>query len=113
MVADVLYQFAVEAVAGEGLDAANDYEFHLGTGHGDVHTTQVAQEANGAVVVVTHHTYDYDVTLLPLESVNGVDSDAATVALEEVVHLEQTSYEARLRLVGSDYAEVGEFVVNT
>ena len=54
---------------------AEDDELHAGTGDGDVHAAQVAEEAYLALVVGAHQRDDDDVALLTLEAVDGVDAD--------------------------------------
>ena len=47
-------ELAVEGMAGEGGDGADDDELHAGSGHGYVHATEVAQKTDVAVVVAAH-----------------------------------------------------------
>ena len=93
---DVLYELGVEAVAGEGLGVADDNEFHAGACDGHIHSAQVVEEADGALVIVPHHADDDDVALLPLEAIDGVDGDVAAEGAEEFLPLEKTANEAHL-----------------
>jgi len=112
VVADVLYQFAVEAVAREYLGITYNDKFHLSPCDGDIHATEVTEEAYGAVIVVAHHAYHDNITFLTLESVDGIDCDTTTVSLEEIVHFKEPTYESRLRLIRGYDTKVGELIVN-
>ena len=112
MGADVLNERPVEAVAAEGLCIADNDEFHTRACHGDVHASQVAQEANLSLRIVAHEADDYHVALLPLEAVDGADGDVALETAEVVLHFEQAAYEARLTAVGRDDAKVHALALN-
>ena len=70
---DVGVEASVEGVAGEGGGVAENDEFHAGASDSHVHASEVAQEADFAVVVGAHEADEYHVALLPLESIYGVD----------------------------------------
>ena len=110
---DVLDELGVEAVAAEGVGVAEDDEFHAGAGDGDVHAAEVAEEADGALVVVAHHADNDDVAFLPLEAVDAVDGNLPTQGAEEFLPLEQAAYEAHLGTIGRDDAEVDAVVLYT
>ena len=107
---EVVDELGVEGVAGEGVGVAEDDELHAGAGDGDVHAAEVAEEADGALVVVAHHTDDNDVAFLPLEAVDAAYGDLSAEGAEELLPFEQASDEAHLGTVGGDDAEVGAVV---
>ena len=51
---DIIVQRFVEGVARERGGVADDYQFHPGTGDGDVHPAQVIQETDPSLVVGTN-----------------------------------------------------------
>ena len=107
---EVFDELGVEGVSGEGVGVAEDDEFHAGAGDGDVHAAEVAEEADGALVVVAHHADDDDVAFLPLEAVDAAYGDLPAEGAEEFLPFEQASDEAHLGTVGGDDAEVGAVV---
>ena len=80
---DVVEEFFVEGVACQGGGVTQDEEFHAGAGNGDVHATQVAQEADLPGIVGPHERDEDDVALLALEPVDSVDRYQMAEGLEE------------------------------
>ena len=74
---------SVEGVAGEGGGVAENDEFHAGARDSHVHASEVAQEADFAVVVGAHEADENHVALLPLKTINGIDTDKVTVGFEK------------------------------
>ena len=74
---------AVEGMAGEGDDAADDDELHAGAGHGYVHAAEVAEETDVAFVVASYKRYHNHIPFLSLKAVDGVDGDEVAEGLEE------------------------------
>ena len=50
-----------------------NHQFHAGTGDGDVHAAQVAEETDPAFVVGTYEADHDHISLLPLEAIYRVD----------------------------------------
>ena len=109
---DMLDELGVEAVAAKSVGIAEDDELHAGAGDGDVHAAEVAEEADGALVVVAHHADDYHVALLPLEAVDTIHRNLMAERAEELLPLEQATDEAHLRTIGRDDAKVDALVLN-
>ena len=85
-IAQCLYVFvklAIERVARHRVGIAKNDELHASTGDGDIHTAQVAQEADLAIIVGAHKGNQDNVAFLSLETVDGVDGDKAAVRFEE------------------------------
>lgn len=97
---DVLPELAIERMACQRGNIAENDDFHSGAGNSDVHAAQVAQKTNFAIVVGAYHGYDNDVTLLALETVNGVDGDETAERLEELALHEQPAQELNLSTIG-------------
>ena len=93
-------------MAGHSGRVAKDYEFHAGTRHGDIHAAQITQESYLPLIIGTHKADKYDVTLLPLESVDSVDGYEMTVWLEPWVGLYQMAQKLYLGAVGGDDADI-------
>ena len=54
---------------------AYDDEFHSCPCDGDIHATEVGEEAHLPLLVLSHHGDEDDVALLSLETVYGVDGN--------------------------------------
>ena len=80
----VLPQLTVERMAGHGFLVTENDDFHAGSGDGDVHASQVAEETYLSVVVGAHERDDDDVALLSLEAVDGIDADKSSEGLEKL-----------------------------
>ena len=109
---EMFYEFAVEAVVCESSRITYDNKFHAGTGHGDIHTTEVAQESDVPVGIVAHEGNNDNITFLTLETVDSAHGDVALEFAEVVLHLEQAADETRLTAVGGDDAEVDAFALD-
>ena len=93
-------------MAAEGGAVAKDDELHASAGDGHVHATEIAEEANLALVVAAHKGDKDDVALLTLKAVDGVDGDEAAEGLEELALLDETTQQLNLCAVGRDDAYV-------
>lgn len=100
----------VEGVAGEGGGVAEDDEFHAGAGDCHVHASEVAQEADFAVVVGAHEADEYHIALLPLKSIYGVDRNQVSVRLEKLGGSHHLAQKLHLRAVGRNDAHVDALV---
>lgn len=109
--AEVVDELVVEGMLGECFGVAEYDEFHAGAGEGDVHAAEVAEEADGALLVVAHHADDDDVALLSLEAIDAVDRYLVAQGAEELLQLEELADEAHLGFVGGDDAEVDAVVL--
>ena len=109
---EVLYELGVETVSGERFGIADNDEFHSGACNGDIHASYVAEETDGALVVVAYHAEDDDIAFLSLETVDAVDSDLLAKGAEELLPFEEFADEAYLCPIGGDDAEVDAFVVD-
>ena len=78
-------------MAGHGGGIAEDDELHAGTGDGNIHTAKVAEESNLSFIVGSHHRDEDDITLLSLETINGIHANQVAIRLEELPFLEQSS----------------------
>ena len=72
---NIVIKAFVKGVSDHRRGISEDDQFHSGTGDGDIHTSQVAEEANLSLVVATHQRDDDDVALLSLKTVDGVHGD--------------------------------------
>lgn len=70
-------QVFVEAVATHRGGRTQDDKAASGAGHGYVHTPQVGEEANAALIVLPHERENDDVAFLTLEGVDRVDRDTS------------------------------------
>ena len=78
-------------MAGHRRGITQDDEFHAGTGDGNIHTAEVAEEPNLSFIVGSHQRDEDDITLLPLETINGIHANQVAIRLEELPFLEQSS----------------------
>lgn len=86
---DVVKELFVEGVACQGGHVPHDDELHAGARDGDIHAAQVVQEADLPCSVGTHHRDEYNIALLPLEAIDGVDRDQMAEWLEKRPFLDQ------------------------
>ena len=107
---DVGMEAGVEGVAGEGGGVAEDDEFHAGARDSHVHASEVAQEADFAVVVGAHEADEYHVALLPLESIYGIDRNQVSVGFEKLGGSHHFTQKLHLRAVGRNDAHVDALV---
>ena len=89
-------------MASEGWDIAEDDDFHAGTSDGNIHATEVTQESYLAFIIRTHHREDDDITLLSLETINGIHADLTTERLEELSFHQQPTEILYLGAIGRD-----------
>lgn len=61
------------------------------TSHGDIHPPQIPEKTNVTIVITSDHGEDNDVTLLPLKTVNGVNSQQTSKRSEELISANHTS----------------------
>ena len=76
-------QLFVEIIETQRCLVTKDNELHPGACDGNVHAAKVAQETDIALGIVSDQGNQYDVALLSLESVNGVDGNQTPVRFEE------------------------------
>lgn len=107
---DVGVETGVEGVAGEGGGVAEDDEFHTGAGDCHVHASEVAQEADFAVVVGAHEADEYHIALLPLESIYGVDRNQVSVGFEKLGGSHHFTQKLHLSAVGRYDAHIDALV---
>ena len=93
-------------MAGHGRGVAEDDQLHPGAGDGHIHPSQVAQEADLSFVVGADEGDEDDVTLLALETVDGVHADEVAIGLVELAFLEQPPQILHLGTVGGNDAYV-------
>ncbi len=74
-------------MSSQGGDITYYYKFHAGACDGDIHASQVIEEAYLSLLVGTHKGYYYYVALLSLETVNGVHCDEPAVWFVELATL--------------------------
>ena len=70
---DIIIEFFIKCVPGKGGSVSQDHQFHTGTGDGDVHAAQVAEETDPAFVVGAYEADHDHISLLPLEAIYCVD----------------------------------------
>ena len=107
---DILVQTLVKLMFGEGFNIADDDEFHAGTGDGNVHAAQVAQETYLSLLVGTHERDDDDVAFLSLEPVNGVHGDKTAVWLVVFAPADELAQILHLCAIGRYDAHVDAFL---
>ena len=75
-------------------------EFHACPCDGDIHAPKVAQESNLALVVCANKRDEYDVALLALETIDGVDGDEMPEGFEKSLFAHQPSEVLHLCTIG-------------
>ena len=71
----------VEWMTSESGGIAEYDELHASPSYGDIHTSQVVEEADVSLLICTHHTDEYHVTLLTLKAIYGVHTYHLTQGL--------------------------------
>lgn len=88
---------------------SEDHQFHAGSGDGDVHAAQVAEETDLAFVVGAYEADHDHVAFLSLEAIYRVDGYQAAERFEESVALDQSTDILNLRFVRRNQSEVDAF----
>ena len=78
-------------MAAEGGLMSDQDKFHSSTSDGNVHASQVAQEAHLTRLIAAYHADDDDIALLPLESIDRIDGDQMAERLPVGVALDELS----------------------
>ena len=89
---------------------AQDDEFHAGTGDGDIHSAEVAEESDLSFIVGTHEGDEDDIALLSLEAIDGIHADETAIGLEELTLLEQATKILHLGTIRRDNAHIDALV---
>ena len=110
---NIVIKAFVKGVSGHRRGISEDDQFHSGTGDGDIHTSQVAEEAYLSLVVGSHQRNQDDIALLSLEAINGIDADETAVGLEELLLFKQPSQILHLSTIWRDDTHVEAFVPRT
>lgn len=78
----------------------DDDEFHAGSGDGDVHASQVAEESYLPFLVGTHEADEDNVAFLSLEPIDSMYGDEFPEGFEEGVAFDEGAEVMNLRPVG-------------
>src|SRR5689334_12326131 len=72
----------IEIELGKGCAIANDHQLLSRTGHGHIHTADIAQETDAVIGVAARHADINNIALLALKTVDGIDSYSVLIRLQ-------------------------------
>ena len=81
----ILIQLLIERMFRKCCHITKNYKFHSGTCYCHIHSPKVVQETYLSFFICPYKTYQYNITFLSLETINGIDCYKLPIWLEPCV----------------------------
>ena len=93
-------QLPIERVLRHSFPVSENNYFHSCPGNGDIHSTQVSQETNLSFIIAAHQGNNDNVSLLTLETIDGVNANLTTEGFKELFFHQQSPQILHLSTIG-------------